>query len=135
MKKGTRHRGALDAWVNSLPLALGCPTICWLGHGVLTWDPLSLIFAGCAVVVHFFAYLVTGLPIFLACFRNAFSPIWTPRVLIPVGILLATIAVQFVPLLVGNPAAPAAELAIYLMGVGYGFVTAIAALRQRPIPG
>jgi hypothetical protein len=134
MKKA-KHRGAFKAWLCSLPLALGCPTVCWLVSGLLYWDPIPLIIAAVALVVHFFSYLVTGLPIFLRCFRNASSLIWTPRGLIPVGILLGMIAVQFVPLLVGNHVNPMSNPGSYLMGGAYGLMTAIAALRQRPTPG
>lgn len=131
MKKAKRKK-ADEAWVYSLPLALGCPTVCWLVAGLLYRDTIPLIIAAVALVVHFFAYVATGLPIFLACFRNVSSPIWTPRGLVPVGILLGMIAMQFVPLLVGNRVDPMADLVSCLMGGGYGFVTAIAALRQRP---
>lgn len=132
MKTGTKRRGPLGAWLLSLPLALGCPTALWLIAGIFGQEPVTLIVAGVALLVHLVAYLVTGLPIFLRCFRNASSSIWRPQVGVPVGALLGVLGMLFLGLLLRRSADPLENPALYLLGGGYGVVTAIAALIQRP---
>jgi len=122
---------ALKAWLASLPLALLPPLVIWtcvtaciaaLNQSVTTSDLFGLgLLLGYSGVVHFTAYLITGLPIFLLQFGKPDSTVWT----LP-GAIISGIALGGLPLgFFGIPQ-------IFLIGIPYGVITAIAAYRQRP---
>ena len=118
---------ALKAWLASLPLALLPPLVIWtvmaLAKEGIDSDGVGLlrVVLGYSAVVHFTAYLITGLPIFLLQFGKPDSTVWT----LP-GAIISGIALGGLPLgLLGAPQ-------MFLIGIPYGVITAIAAYRQRP---
>jgi len=120
---------AYGAWKKSLTLALLPPTILW---PVILWanakqfprlqDLLSLLsLLALAAGIHFLAYALTGLPMFLRWFRNPRSLIWYLPAAVATGMVTATLI--FVALDLLN---------LSYIGAAYGFITAFAAWRQRP---
>lgn len=120
---------ALNAWIASLPIALLAPMV--IGTGILIFNmrrdlhlddfPHLLALWGLSGAIHFIAYAFTGLPIFLCGFKKPHLKIWT----IPGAILIGTGAGALVFATLGI-----AKLSY--IGAAYGFITAIAAYRQRP---
>jgi hypothetical protein len=136
MKTGIQHRSPFEAWLATLPLALGLPAVVWL---IIEWKlfqrewPWGLIIYGIMILVHLGAYMVAGLPIFLNFYGHANSPIWAPVIGISSGAVLGVCALFVVYVILGGYSHSALlALNLYLIGAGYGTATAIAALRQRP---
>lgn len=86
---------------------------------------------GIATAVHFVAYLVTGPPIFLSVFRDGDSRVWMPVVGIPLGGILGALMASAL-VIHFNGLKSHLPWGFVAIGAGYGVVTAIAALRQRP---
>lgn len=139
----TKPGTSLKAWAASLPLALGIPIVVWglfWGYGEIrrvnqwSWSEFNGEAAafGIATLIHFLAYVVTGLPIFLCQYGQPHSRIWMPTVGIPLGAVLGVIAILslFSPFDTGEPVLLQGSL--YVLGGGYGTATAIAAVLQRP---
>lgn len=132
-----------NAWLKTLPVALGLPAVVWiLFWGISQWRGLDELnryeFKGAAIVlsitilVHFLAYAVTGLPIFLSCYTKAGSPIWMADIGIPFGAVLGALAVFFLLLIFYRTGTTWFQPISYLIGAGYGVATATGALLQRP---
>lgn len=120
---------ALKAWLASLPLALLAPMIIWavIFEFLEKWDlqfgdlPALLAIFSLAGAIHFIAYALTGLVIFLFCFKKPHLKIWT-----------------FLGAVLTGTGAGALVFVIFdfatlsYVGAAYGLITAIAAYRQRP---
>lgn len=133
MKTKVMQLGPFKAWMATLPMALGVPSIVWLIVDRAHFGSGALMVIGIMMLVHFSAYLVTGLPIFLCLYRETNSPIWTPVIGVPVGALLGMIAYFLTfAFLSGYRQSVLLDPYFYVVGVGYGVATAIAALLHRP---
>ena len=135
--------GPFNAWLKTLPLALGLPVVVWIFiWGISQWRGLDqldryefkghTIVLGITILVHFLAYVFTGLPIFLNRYKKANSPIWMPDIGIPLGAALGALVVFFMLGIFGRTGATLFQPIPYVIGAGYGTVTAIVAIMQRP---
>jgi len=143
MKTKAAQRSPFNAWVATLPLALGLPAaVQILIWGTSQWRGLdrlnryeikgSAIILGVTILVHFLAYVVTGLPIFLSRYERANSPIWMADIGIFLGAAVGALAVFFLLGIFDRTGTTLFQPFPYLIGAGYGVATAIAVLFRRP---
>ncbi len=115
---------ALQAWLKSLPLALGIPGLCWFLFILSMGKPGIHVpyILGLVVGIHLIAYLITGLPIFLLYHRHPGEMVWHPAIALTIGTMLGGLALALL-----------SPIEIFAgVGAAHGFVTAIAAWLQRP---
>lgn len=136
MKTARYQRTPFRAWAASLPLALGIPPIFWIIEAVVhsSLNSTTFLIIGIEIVVHLLGYLVTGLPIFLTQYKNTDSCIWRLPVSLASGAALGLVMLCVTLMLFGYPSSTFGKPTVYLCGAGYGFITALAAYRQRPTP-
>jgi len=126
MKNTSATSIPLQAWAASVPLALLLPLPLWIASTAILGDldGETLVQLCMPIIIHFAAYLLTGLPIFLAVYRKPNSPVWKLPVALSLGTALGASALGLTFFGWG--------LHFILIGAGYGLLTAIAAYRQRP---
>lgn len=139
----TKPRTSFKAWAASLPLALGIPVVVWglfWGYDEIrsmnqwSWSEFNgqAAILGIATLIHFLAYVVTGLPVFLCQYGQPHSRIWMPTVGIPLGAILGVITILSLFSAFDGGVRVLLQGGLYVLGGGYGTATAIAAVLQRP---
>ena len=121
---------AFEGWLYALPFVLTGPVIFWLlfapsqmsrwsWQAFLEVYDYGLPMIGGAVFGHLFAFLITGLPLFLIFWGNR-SIIWhLPVSLLLGGALAALTGIPFYWGVIGGM-----DLPLFFVCLGYGFVTA-----------
>jgi hypothetical protein len=139
-------RNALKAWArSSLVCIVASPAILlmWALFEPSTFSGMSLTSAqvglffaisGVAAVVHFLAFIVFGLPLFLRFHREPYSRLWRWPFGIAIGAIIGGLSLPIEPALAwGRPIDYGLESVA--LGAFYGVVTAIACLLNRPKAG
>lgn len=122
-----------------MPLALALPPVLWLFYialnrkGAVELNVNILGFLAYSIFIHLISYLVTGLPIFLFQFRKLPSLVWELPVSLIVGILMGITPFVLFFASMGFGKVLSVDARIYLIGAGYGGITAFAAYCQRPL--
>ena len=93
---------------------------------------LFLAVSGIASLVHFFAFIAIGLPIFLRFYSQPESLLWRWLTGILTGIMIGSISAPSVlPLIFNRPFTQDFMQSIFVGGL-YGCITALACLTNRP---
>ncbi|MFT6863075.1 MAG: hypothetical protein ACJAVK_001636 [Akkermansiaceae bacterium] len=126
-----------EGWVNSLSRVLLWPTCLYLLYGLLAFfeDPDFLMFvalgAGVGVFIHFVAYLMIGLPLYLLFWRTG-AELWTWKRGLLTGSGLGAFVLLAISLMGGGLPTSLGELmGGCFLGGGYGLITAGAAIVSR----
>jgi ABC-type phosphate/phosphonate transport system permease subunit len=115
---------SFHAWARSLPFIFVVPQALWFCFGV--WSLGAVVFYAMFVslIVHFLAYLVTGLPLFAYFWKHPDSLLWK----LPNAIFAGTFIGAVVPLVLTGFASSDVGPACVLTGF-YGAITAVGAWR------
>jgi hypothetical protein len=126
-----------EGWVESLSRVLLWPAAVMLSLGlifvIVELDSLAFVILGAAIgmVIHFICYLVIGLPFYL-CFWRTSPDLWTWKIGIPTGTILGAFALMAISSFGSGITYSRSDfLAAFLLGGGYGVITAAAAITSR----
>ena len=144
MQKEGLQKQALKAWAKASAICVvASPAIFWVSSLFEPPDPdpigsasaqfgLSLAVAGIAALVHFLAFLLIGLPLFLRFYSRPLSALWRWFPGILTGTLIGFVTVPLVLSVLYSRPVTDNMLQSSLAGGVYGGITALACLLNRP---
>ena len=134
--KNQEHIVPSEAWGRSLSRALLWPLGIYFLFGITLLSEglggmILALFAGVVgLVIHFIAYCVVGLPVYI-CFWRTWPRLWTWQIGLPVGGLFGGFTLGLLNLILNGHFSASEFRSAFIFGGAYGMVTAVAAITSR----